>query len=58
MDSVRDEEKGSQITGQDGRHSRGLGSKAYYVALSLYASTMGPGVWAGNTVNKDRSNSV
>lgn len=42
VDSVRDEEKGSQITGQDGRHSCGPGSKACCVALALFASTMGP----------------
>lgn len=58
MGSVRDEGKGSQITGQDGRHSCGLGSKEYCVAMALFASTTGPSVLAGNTVNKDHSNSV
>lgn len=52
MNSVKDEEKGSQITGQDGRHSWGLlNSKACSVASVCFISTVGPSSLAGKSVS-------
>lgn len=51
MNSVRDEEKGWQTTGQDGRHSWGINPKACCVASVCFVSMVGPSALAGKSVS-------